>query len=143
VFIGEYTASVDDKGRVAIPAKFRAGLNGSCVVTKGLDNSLSIYPIAEFQKIAEEVAVLPMTQAANRGYARFVLSGAMDLEIDKQGRITLPENLRQFGKVKKQVIVTGLMKHMEIWDVETWNAYRTQIENESNAIAETMTGSKL
>jgi len=138
LFIGEYTASVDDKGRVAIPAKFRVGLNGSCVVTRGLDNSLFLYPLAEWTKLAEKLAALPISQASSRAFARLMLAGAMDLEIDKQGRITLPDYLRQFAKVGKQVAVAGLMNRLEIWDAESWQAYKAQTEQESGSIAEAM-----
>lgn len=138
MFIGEYTANIDDKGRVAIPAKFRSGLNGSCVVTRGLDNSLFIYPIAEWQKLAEKLGALPISNASSRAFARLMLAGAMDLEIDKQGRITIPDYLRQFATVTKQVVVAGLMNRIELWNKDTWEKYKTEAEKESGAIAESL-----
>jgi len=136
MFIGEYNHTLDDKGRLAIPAKFRAILKKGTVVTKGLDNCLFLYTKEQWEKIAVRFAALPISQAKSRAFARHLLAGAMDLEFDNQGRITLPEYLRSFSGLKKKVIITGLYNHLEIWDEAAWILYRTETEKNSNAIAE-------
>jgi MraZ protein len=136
MFIGEYIHNIDEKGRLAIPVKFRSRLVGGAVATKGLDNCLSLYPEEAWNKQVEKMESLPLTQSKSRAYARFILSGAFPVEIDKQGRINLPTTLMEFGNIKNQVIVTGLGDHVEIWATKTWEEYRTNIEKESVNIAE-------
>ncbi len=136
MFIGEYNHNLDDKGRLAIPAKFRAILKKGAVVTKGLDNCLFLYSKEQFEQIAQKFAKLPISQAKARAFSRHMLAGAMDVEFDNQGRVTLPEYLRKFSGLKKSIIITGLYNHLEIWDEEAWNAYKSDSERNSNAIAE-------
>jgi MraZ protein len=138
MFIGEYKHNLDDKGRLAIPAKFRVALKKGAVVTKGLDNCLFLYSKEQFDIIAKKFAALPISQARARAFSRHMLAGAMDLEFDTQGRITLPEYLRNFSGLKKNVIVTGLYNHLEIWNEAAWNKYKQESEKNSNAIAEEM-----
>lgn len=136
MFIGEYNHNLDEKGRLAIPAKFRAVLKKGAVVTKGLDDCLFLYTKEQWATIAQKFANLPISQAKSRAFARHMLAGAMDLEFDNQGRITLPEYLRQFSGVKKKVIIAGLYNHLEIWDENRWNKYKSVTEKNSNKIAE-------
>ncbi len=136
MFLGEYTHAIDDKGRVAIPAKFRAGLSSGAVVTRGIDTCLSIYSKGEWEKLAEKIANLPLAQANSRAFARHMLAGAMDVELDRQGRIILPEYLRAYAAVKKNVVVTGLYNRIELWDEARWRTYKTETEKESDNIAE-------
>ncbi|MSU75709.1 MAG: transcriptional regulator MraZ [Candidatus Magasanikbacteria bacterium] len=138
MFIGEYSHNLDDKGRLAIPVKFRALLKKGAVVTRGLDNCLFLYTKTEWEKLAEKLAALPISQANSRAFARLMLAGAMDVEVDKQGRAILPEYLRQFAGLKKNVVVAGLYSRLEIWDEEKWNTYKSQTEAESGSIAERM-----
>lgn len=138
MFIGEYNHSLDTKGRIAIPAKFRLVLKKGAVVTKGLDNCLFLYSKEEFKEMAKKFASLPLSQAKARAFARHMLAGAMDLEFDNQGRITLPEYLRSFSGLKKKVVVAGLYNHLEIWDQTAWNKYKNDSEKNSNAIAEAL-----
>ena len=138
VLIGEYKHNLDDKGRLAIPAKFRNSLKKGAVVTRGLDSCLFLYTKDEWNKLAEKLAALPISQANSRAFARLMLAGAMDVEVDKQGRVILPEYLRQFAGLKKGVVVAGLYSRLEIWDEEKWHVYKTQTESESGAIAERM-----
>lgn len=138
MFIGEYSHNIDDKGRLAIPAKFRNSLSKGTVVTRGLDSCLFLYTKKEWEKLAEKLAALPISQANSRAFARLMLAGAMDVELDKQGRIMLPEYLREFATVKKNVVIAGLYNRLEIWDAELWNKYKGQTEAESGAIAEKM-----
>lgn len=138
MFIGEYNHNIDSKGRLAIPAKFRAVLKKGAVVTKGLDNCLFLYSKEEFKEMAKKAASLPISQAKARAFARHMLAGAMDVEFDGQGRITLPEYLRSFSSLKKKVIVAGLYNHLEIWDESAWNKYKSSSEKNSSAIAEAL-----
>ncbi len=136
MFIGEYNHNLDEKGRLAIPAKFRALLKKGGVVTKGLDNCLFLYNKEQWEKIAQKLSNLPISQAKARAFSRHFLAGAMDLEFDSQGRVTLPEYLRNFASLKKSVIVTGLYNHLEIWDKDAWAKYKEESEKNSSIIAE-------
>ncbi|RJQ13627.1 transcriptional regulator MraZ [Candidatus Parcubacteria bacterium] len=136
MFFGEFTHSIDSKGRVAIPAKFRKFLEKGAVVTKGLDNSLSVYPIIEWQTLAEKLAKLPLTQSSSRAFVRMMLAGAADVELDKQGRIVLPEYLRIYGGINKKVVIAGIYNRIEIWDSEKWQAFKSESERNSGEIAE-------
>ena len=136
MFIGEYSHSIDHKGRIAIPVKFRANLAAGCVVTRGLDNSLSIYPIDEWQKTAKKIAALPIYSADARAFSRLMLSGAMDLEIDRQGRVVIPPYLREYAGLKDQAVVTGAYDRLEVWAKDKWEEYRMDIEDKAITIAE-------
>ena len=138
MFIGEYAHNLDDKGRLAIPVKFRNELKKGSVVTRGLDNCLFLYTKSEWTKLAEKLAALPLTNSDSRAFARSMLGGAMELEVDKQGRAVLPEYLRTFAGLKKNVTVAGLYSRVEIWDETKWNEYKTRTETNSNGIAEKM-----
>jgi MraZ protein len=138
MFIGEYSHNLDDKGRLAIPVKFRRELAKGAVVTRGLDNCLFLYTKKEWEKLAEKLASLPISQSNSRAFARLMLAGAMDVEIDKQGRVVLPEYLRTFADLKKNTIIAGLYNRIEIWDESKWKVYKQQTETNSNEIAEKM-----
>ena len=138
MFIGEYTHNLDEKGRLAVPVKFRNQVKKGAVVTRGLDNCLFLYTKSEWEKLAEKLAALPFSQANSRAFARLMLAGAMDVEVDKQGRVILPEYLRQFAGLKKEVVLAGLYSRIEIWDSEKWQTYKSQTEKESGNIAERM-----
>jgi MraZ protein len=136
MFIGEYNHNLDDKGRLAIPAKFRAILKKGGVVTKGLDGCLFLYTADQWKIVAQKMSALPISQAKARAFSRHFLAGAMDLEFDNQGRVTLPTYLRDFASLKKSVIVSGLYDHLEIWDKDTWDKYKKESEANSEEIAE-------
>lgn len=138
MFIGEYRHSIDEKGRLAVPTKYRELLRAGAVVTRGLDRCLFIYPMAAWQELAGRLAQLPLSKANTRSFARFLLAGAMDVEIDKQGRIIVPEYLRSFAGIQKTVVVTGLYNRLEVWDVDAWEQYRKSAEQGSTDIAETL-----
>lgn len=138
MFIGEYNHNLDNKGRLAVPAKFRKLLKSGAVVTRGLDNCLFLYPKKQWEALAEKLAKLPISQAKARAFSRLMLAGAMDVEFDNQGRITLPEYLRKFGNLKKKTIIAGLYDRLEIWDETAWEKYKTGAEKQSNDIAETL-----
>lgn len=136
MFIGEYNHSIDDKGRLAIPIKFRGDLARGAVVTRGLDASLFLFPKEEWDKLAGKLASLPLGQSNSRAFARLMLAGAMDVEVDKQGRVILPEYLRQYAGIIKQVVIAGLYNRLEIWDSEKWESYKAKTESEVGDIAE-------
>ncbi len=138
MFIGEYTISMDEKGRVAVPVKFRQFLGNKAVLTRGLDKSLFLYPKAEWDKIATKLAALPLAQANSRAFARLMLAGASEFEIDKQGRGMVPDYLRKFGNISKKVVMAGLYNRIEVWDEQTWNKYKMDTEKESTSIAEAL-----
>jgi MraZ protein len=140
MFIGEYKISMDAKGRVAVPVKFRNNLAGGAVLTRGLDNSLFLYTRAAWEAIAGKLAALPLAQANSRAFARLMLAGAWDIEIDKQGRMMVPDYLRKFAKLSKKVVAAGLYDRIEIWDEEAWEIYKQNTESESTAIAEALGG---
>lgn len=136
MFIGEYNGTIDDKARVSIPAKFRSSLKNKVVVSRGLDNSLVLYTLDEWKKFAEKWASLPISTANNRAFSRLMLAGAMDCDIDKQGRIILPGYLKQFARINKKLVFAGMYNRVEIWSEELWAKYKTQTEKNSNQIAE-------
>ena len=138
MFIGEYEASIDEKGRVAVPTKFRASLEGKVVITRGLDNSLFLYPSQEWKIMAEKLASLPISTANTRAFSRLMLAGAMECDIDKQGRIGIPSYLKEFGGMQKRVVFAGLYNRIELWSEEKWTAYKAETEKESTAIAEAL-----
>ena len=135
-FIGEYNHSLDSKGRLAIPAKFRSSLKKGAVVTKGLDGCLFMYTEKEWNKWVAKLSEMSTSQGKSRAFARLMLAGAMPVRIDVQGRINLPKYLIDFAKLKNNVVIAGLMNRLEIWDEKTWDKYKKQTEPESEKIAE-------
>lgn len=140
MFIGEYTHSVDSKGRVAVPSKFRTKLKKGGVVTRGLDNCLFLYTESEWAKLAEKLASLPISQSNTRAFSRLMLAGAMDVSLDKQGRIILPDYLRSFAQIGKKVVLAGLYNRLELWDEAAWQKYKKLTEKDSTTIAENLEG---
>ncbi len=127
---------MDAKGRIAVPVKFRSLLNVAAVVTRGLDQSLFLYPRAQWDIIASKLSQLPLSKANSRAFSRLMLAGAWEIELDKQGRMIVPEYLRKFASLTKKVVMAGLFDRIEIWDETAWNVYKASTEKESNAIAE-------
>lgn len=138
MFIGEYQHNIDQKGRLAIPVKFRQQLSKGAVVTRGLDNCLFLYTKAEWQKLADKLAALPISKANTRAFSRLMLAGAMDVRLDSQGRIILPDYLRKYATVKKKVVIAGLYSRLEIWDELLWQKYKASTEKSSTDIAEAL-----
>lgn len=140
MFIGEYRHSIDEKGRLALPVKFRQLLHKGAVVTRGLDSCLFVYTLSEWKMLADKLSKLPISKANTRAFARLMLAGAMDVTLDSQGRIMLPEYLREYASMSKKVVVTGLYNHLEIWDQDRWERYKKVTEKDSSAIAEALDG---
>jgi len=136
MFIGEYTYSIDEKKRLAIPAKFRQLLGKKAVITRGLDRCLFLYPAKEWESLAKKLAQLPLSQADARGFARLMLTGAMEANLDNLGRILVPDYLKTYAFLKKRVVIAGIFNRVEIWDERKWKEYQTKTEKEVGDIAE-------
>lgn len=138
MFIGEYNHSIDPKGRVIIPVKFRAELGERFVVTKGLDNCLFVYPNDEWKNFEEKLRTLPLTSKDARAFIRFFFAGAAECELDKQGRILLPSNLRDYAHLEKELVIIGVSTRVEIWSRDAWEAYNNDANLEHDDIVEKM-----
>lgn len=136
MFIGEYSYSIDEKKRLAIPVNFRKLLAKKAVVTRGLDQCLFLYPAKEWENLAKKLSQLPLAQADARGFARLMLAGAMEVNIDNLGRILVPDYLKEYALLQKKVIIAGLYNRVEIWDEKKWKDYKQKTENEVGDIAE-------
>jgi len=136
MFMGEYNHTIDAKGRLIVPSKFREALGDEFVVTKGLDGCLFVFANEEWKKFEEKLAALPLTNANARKFARFFLSGAATCEVDKQGRILLPGVLREFAGLDKEVALIGVSKRIEIWSKEKWN--EANVYDDVEELAENM-----
>lgn len=136
MFIGEYTYSIDDKKRLAIPSKFRQLLGKKAVITKGLDNCLFLYPSKEWQSLATKLSKLPLSQSDARGFARLMLTGAMEANLDNLGRILVPDFLKDYANLKKKVVIAGVYNRIEIWDEIKWQEYKKKTEMAVGDIAE-------
>ncbi|MBI2587974.1 division/cell wall cluster transcriptional repressor MraZ [Candidatus Azambacteria bacterium] len=136
MLIGEYVHTIDPKKRLAIPAKFRREVGERAVLTRGLDNCLFLYPLREWEGLAEKLSKLPVGQASTRSFLRLVLAGASDAELDTLGRILIPEHLKTYAGLKKRVVIAGLYTRLEIWDAEAWEQYKAKAEKDVGNIAE-------
>lgn len=135
MFLGEYQHNLDGKGRVSVPAKYRSELGSSAIVTKGLDACLYLYPKGEWEKMAEKISSLPISSSSARTFARVMLAGAMEVELDKQGRVLLPAYLRDYANIDGDAVMAGVYNRVEIWNKEAWKS-NTKIEEGS--ISETV-----
>jgi len=136
MFLGEYFHSIDEKGRVAMPAKFREQVDKGAILTRGSDGSLTIYTVNEWDKLVDKLMKLPQSKTDVRNYARLVLAGAVEIKLDKQGRINIPKYLMEFAQISKKAVFVGLYDKVEIWDEERWVEYRKGIENQSADVLE-------
>lgn len=138
LFIGEYRHQLDDKGRLAIPSKFRSNLKKGAVVTKGLDGCLFLYMPDEWNKLVMKLTQMPISQSNARAFARLMIAGAMAVEVDSQGRINLPRYLIDFAGLKGISVIAGLMSRLEIWNEKKWEEYKKKTEKESEKMAEAL-----
>lgn len=136
MFLGEYLYSIDEKKRLAIPPKFRQLLGKKAVITRGLDHCLFLYPFKEWQTLAEKLSKLPLAQADARGFVRLMLAGAMEADLDKLGRIVIPDYLKEYASFQKKIVIAGVYNRMEVWDETRWQEYKTRIEKEVGDMAE-------
>ena len=138
MFMGEYNHTIDPKGRLIIPAKFREALGDEFVVTKGLDGCLFVYANTEWNNFEEKLRTLPLTNKNARQFTRFFLAGAAACEVDKQGRILIPQVLREFAKLEKDVVLVGVASRIEIWSKEVWDESISTYDTDMDEVAENM-----
>lgn len=135
---GQYSNSIDAKGRIVMPKKYRPALEDKVVVSRGLDGCLSVYPLKKWMEVEKKLAALPTTKKQARDYARLILSSAEDLELDKMGRINLPMHLIKMANLEKNCIIIGLGEYLEIWNEDKWNEYNQNVEESFEQIAESL-----
>jgi MraZ protein len=128
MLIGQYEHTIDNKKRLALPVKFRGELGCKVVVTRGVENCLVVYTEAEWQVMAQKLSNLPISQVEARSFARIILAGAMEVVVDKLGRILIPDYLKSYASLKKNVVVCGLSNRLEIWDSVKWENYKAKAE---------------
>ncbi|MFP5356392.1 MAG: division/cell wall cluster transcriptional repressor MraZ [Gemmatimonadota bacterium] len=136
MFLGEYEHSLDAKGRVILPVRMRARLAEGCIVTKGLDGCLYVYPPEEWQQVTEQLREARLSNAAARNFTRLMFSGASEQTPDRQGRVMIPEPLRKYAGLDRDVTILGLDSRIEIWDRAAWETRRAEAEQEFNDLAE-------
>ena len=136
MFMGEYQHTLDDKGRMIIPVKFREDLGSSFVMTRGLDKCLFVYPRSEWESLEAKLKKLPMTRADARSFVRFFFSGATECELDKQGRILIPATLREYATLDRDCVVLGVSNRVEIWSDSVWKQYSTEAAGSFEEISE-------
>ena len=138
MLIGEYLHTLDSKKRISLPAKFRKEVGRKVVVTRGLDSCLFMFPLKSWESIAAKLAALPVGAADTRGMSRFLLSGAVETEVDQAGRILIPEYLKDFADLKSRVVLAGVSDRIEIWNEKTWEEYKRRIEKGADQMAQTL-----
>jgi MraZ protein len=136
VFLGEFSHALDDKGRLTVPAKFRDELAGGLVVTRGIDRCLFVFPREVWDNLAERISDLPLTQRHARNFSRLMFSGAADFIPDRQGRVLIPQGLREYAGLDGDAIIIGLYNRLEIWNPENWANVKTEVEEDPESIAE-------
>ncbi|MBP3841881.1 MAG: division/cell wall cluster transcriptional repressor MraZ [Bacilli bacterium] len=136
MLMGEYHHNIDEKGRLTIPSKFREDLKDKFVITRGLENCLFAYSVDDFQKIVSELQKIPFTKKDARGFMRFFLSGATEVEFDKQGRINISSPLISFAGLKKECVIIGTGDRLEIWSKEGWDEFFNSTKDNMSDIAE-------
>lgn len=139
MLIGEYEHSLDAKGRLIMPAKLREDIGEKFIVTKGLDGCLFGFSQSEWNNFEEKLKTLPLTNKNARDFVRFFLSGAIECEIDKQGRFLIASNLREYATMEKEVVIIGVGTRIEIWNRDKWKTYNSDENISADAIAENMT----
>lgn len=138
MFIGEYQHSIDAKGRIIVPSKFREELGSNFILTKGLDDCLFIYSMNEWKNFEDKLKNLPVASKEARAFVRHFFSGAVECEIDKQGRLTIPQNLREHAKIDKELVTIGVLTRVEIWSKQQWERYNEGADLSYDDIAEKM-----
>lgn len=134
MFTGEYRHAIDEKGRVAVPVRFRATLAGGALVSRWLDACLALFPSGAWEDLAAKVGALPISDPGARTFSRFIFSGAFDVELDRQGRFVIPAALREWAQLAGEAVVVGARDHVEIWAPPRWTAYSAEM-NSPEALA--------
>ena len=136
MFLGEFVHTIDEGGRLTIPARFRADLAEGLVVTRGLDRCLAIYPLEEWTELADKVSALPLTDRRARAFRRLVFASASDASLDRQGRLLIPPRLREYADLDSEVVVTGLNTYIEVWHPDAWSEERERVEGDDADVEE-------
>lgn len=136
MFMGEFQHSIDEKGRLIVPAKFREGLGEKFIITRGLDNCLFVYPLSQWKVLEDKIKELPTSHADTRAFVRMFFSGAVEAEVDKQGRVVVPSHLREHARIERDVYVIGVSTKVEIWSKDSWESYASQAQQSYESIAE-------
>lgn len=139
MLIGEYHHTLDDKGRVAVPAKLRAACKKGTILTRGLDHSLVLFPREAWQSFVENLQALPWQQSETRALVRMFLAGASEVELDSSGRVLVPEHLRAYAHLEREIVFLGLGNRLELWDKAAWEASIQATETQADAIAAALT----
>mgnify|MGYP000592664147 CR=1 FL=1 len=140
MFLGKYEHTIDDKGRVTLPAKFRPGLEGGVVTTLGLDGCLLMFPRAEWDKLASRIEALPTMNPDVRNFGRLMFANADDSKPDRQGRVLIPAHLRAYAKLENEVVITGWSSRFELWNPARWQEVQTKALDRIGHIAEYVSG---
>ena len=138
MFMGEYHHTIDEKGRIIIPSKFREDLGEKFIITRGIENCLFVYSLSSWEKITNKLESLPFTKKDARQFVRFFLSGATTAEFDKQGRVNVTSPLISYAKLQKDCVVIGTGDRLEIWSQEDWNAFFESASSNMSDIAENL-----
>jgi MraZ protein len=136
MLIGEYQHVLDSKKRLAIPAKLRKELGDTAILTRGLNNCLFLYPMQQWQKLTDKLSGLSTGQGDTRGFLRLLFSGAAEVDFDGLGRMLIPEYLKNYAGLRQRATIVGVYERLEIWDEERWNAYKNEVEKNTDMIAE-------
>lgn len=136
MLIGEYKHTIDAKKRLAIPAKMRKDIGEGAILTRGLDNCLAVYPLKEWEKMTEKLNSLPSGKVDARGFGRIILAGAVSVELDSLGRILIPDYLKAYAGLQKNIVIAGVYNRLEIWDEKKWEEYKNHVEKEVGDIAQ-------
>lgn len=136
MLIGQYNHTLDDKNRVSLPSKFRKELGQSVIVTKGLDQCLFVYSAKEWKTFIEQLRALSLGQNESRSFLRLMLGGAAEVEIDKSGRILVPDHLKAYANLATRVVVAGISSRVELWNEDSWQEYTTRVESQADALAQ-------
>ncbi len=136
MFISEYEHSLDEKKRISLPKAFRSGLGTKVVMTRGLDNCLFLYPLKEWEKISQKLGEMGFGQADTRGFNRFMLSGACEIEVDGAGRMLIPDYLKQFAGITEKVVFAGVYNRVELWQDKRWSDYKAKVMKGADSMAE-------
>lgn len=135
MFIGEYKHTLDEKSRVSVPVKLREELGKTMVITHGLNNCLTIYPMPEWREVALKLSRLSMGDPNTRGFSRFMLAGAVEVTADSIGRILIPDFLKQYAQLGDKVVLAGVYDRIEVWNEDAWTAYKTEMQQNADAMA--------
>jgi len=136
MLIGEYSYSLDDKKRLSVPAKLRRAIGSKAVLTRGLDSCLVLYPMPEWEKLNNQLGQLSVGQGSTRSFVRLLLSGAMEVVLDSTGRVLVPDYLKDYAKLDKQVVMVGIGNRLEVWDKVIWEQYKNEAERTVGNVAE-------